>query len=75
MFNAYQPEKHQKAQQRILSYGKDNKKIVMRKIRIDETPIYLVLFMPSLYLINKSDWSFFIKGQDEGPKKLEKNST
>ena len=33
--------------------------------------------MPSLYIINKSDWSFFIKGEGdkEKLKKIQKNST
>lgn len=30
--------------------------------------------MPSLFVINKSDWSFFIKREGEEPKKLYKNS-
>lgn len=28
----------------------------------------MVLFMPSLYIINKSDWSFFIKGEGDKEK-------
>lgn len=49
--------------------------MVVRKIKIDDKPIHLVLFMPSLFVINKSDWSFFIKVEGEKPKKLQKHST
>lgn len=47
---------------------------MVRKIKIDDKPINLVFYMPSLLIINKSDWSFFIKGSGEKPKKLVKHS-
>ena len=34
----------------------------------------VVMLMPSLLIINKSDWSFFIKGECEQLKKLDKQS-
>lgn len=48
--------------------------MVVRKIKIDHKPINLVFYLPSLLIINKSDWSFYIKGSAEKPKKLIKHS-
>ncbi len=33
------------------------------------------MFMPSLLVVNKSDWNFFLKSECEKLKKLSKNST
>jgi hypothetical protein len=41
--------------------------IVPRKIKIDEKPIYLILFMPSLMVINKSGWNFMMRSQATTP--------
>lgn len=55
----------------MIEYSEKSLKVIIRKIILEtSSPINFIIFMPSLLIINKSDWTFFVKGEGEGPKKL-----
>ena len=64
----------------MIMYGPKKLQVIARKLQDESKKMWaltktnLVIFMPSLLIINKSDWSFFIKGEGQKLKKLEKHS-
>ena len=56
-------------------YGKKRITLFMRKLSLYHGRVNLLLFMPKLLVINKSDWTFFLKSEATlEPQKLPKHS-